>query len=187
MLTVGTLGKIRRDHFVHGKSIKSIVGSRGVSRNTVHKALRAQETTFSYERALVVYPKLGPHLARLEGLLEENAGKTKRERLTLMRLFEQLRAEGYAGSYEAVRRYTKTWQQRRGSTVSDAYVALVFAPGEVYQFDWSHEMVVIDGVTTTAKVTHLRVSHSPMAYVRAYPRGEPGDGEVSGGPHRLDS
>lgn len=143
--------------------------SRGVSRNTVRKALRAQETTFSYERILAVYPTLGPHLARVEGLLEENAGKTKRERLTLMRLFEQLRAEGYAGSYDAVRRYAKTWQQRRGSTVSDAYVPLVFAPGEAYQFDWSHEIVVIDGVTTTAKVAHLRLSHSRIAYVRAYP------------------
>ena len=47
---------------------------------------------------------------------------------------------------------------------------LVFAPGEAYQLDWSHEIVVIDGVTTTAKVAHMGLSHSRMAYVRAYPR-----------------
>ena len=29
---------------------------------------------------------------------------------------------------------------------------LTFAPGEAYQFDWSHEIVVMDGVTTTVKV-----------------------------------
>ena len=116
------------------------------------------------------YPKLGAYLERLEGLLEANAVKAKREWLTLMRLFEQLRAEGYEGSYDAVRRYAKAWKHRRNASVSEAYVPLVFAPGEAYQFDWSHEIVVIDGVTTTAKVAHLRLSYSRMAYVRAYPR-----------------
>ena len=69
----------------------------------------------------------------MEGLLEANAGKSKRERLTLMRLFEQLRAEGYTGSYDAVRRYAKGWKRRRKASVSEAYVPLVFAPGEAYQ------------------------------------------------------
>jgi hypothetical protein len=49
-------------------------------------------------------------------------------------------------------------------------VPLSFAPGEAYQFDWSHEVVVIDGVTTTVKVAHVRLCHGRMALVRAYPR-----------------
>ena len=47
---------------------------------------------------------------------------------------------------------------------------LSFAPGEAYQFDWSHEIVVMDGVTTTVKVAHVRLCHSRMMFVRAYPR-----------------
>ena len=47
---------------------------------------------------------------------------------------------------------------------------LSFAPGEAYQFDWSHEIVVMDGVTTTVKVAHVRLCHSRMMLVRAYPR-----------------
>ena len=47
---------------------------------------------------------------------------------------------------------------------------LSFAPGEAYQFDWSHEHVVIDGATTVAKVAHMRLCHSRMPFVRAYPR-----------------
>ena len=47
---------------------------------------------------------------------------------------------------------------------------LTFAPGEAYQFDWSHEIVVMDGVTTIVKVAHLRLCHSRMMFVRAYPR-----------------
>jgi hypothetical protein len=28
---------------------------------------------------------------------------------------------------------------------AEAYVPLSFAPGEAYQFDWSHEIVVLGG------------------------------------------
>ena len=39
------------------------------------------------------------------------------------------------------------------------------------QFDWSHEkIVVMDGATTTLKVAHVRLCHSRMMFVRAYPR-----------------
>ena len=47
---------------------------------------------------------------------------------------------------------------------------LSFAPGEAYQFDWSHEVVLINGVTVTVKVAHVRLCHSRMLFVRAYPR-----------------
>ena len=50
---------------------------------------------------------------------------------------------------------------------ADAYVPLSFAPGEVYQFDWSHEVVLIDGVTVKIKVAHVRLCHSRMPFVRA--------------------
>ncbi len=54
--------------------------------------------------------------------------------------------------------------------MAQAYVSLVFSPGEVYQFDWSHEYVVLAGVTTKAKVAHARLCHSRMFFVRAYAR-----------------
>jgi transposase len=49
-------------------------------------------------------------------------------------------------------------------------VPLSFAPGEAYQFDWSHEVVLLSGVTVTVKVAHVRLCHSRMPFVRAYPR-----------------
>ena len=45
-----------------------------------------------------------------------------------------------------------------------AYVPLYYAPGEAYQFNWSHEIVVLTGVTTTVKVAHIRLCHSRMMY-----------------------
>jgi transposase len=49
-------------------------------------------------------------------------------------------------------------------------VPLSFAAGEAYQFDWSHEVVLINGTTVTIKVAHVRLCHSRMLFVRAYPR-----------------
>jgi hypothetical protein len=49
-------------------------------------------------------------------------------------------------------------------------VPLSFAPGEAFQFDWSHEVVLLNGVTAIVKVAHVRPCHSRMLFVRAYPR-----------------
>src|SRR4249920_2793637 len=103
-------------------------------------------------------------------MLTENVGKAARERLTLIRLFEELRAVGYAGGYDAVRRYARSWGREHASQTAAAFVPLWFAPGEAYQFDWSHEIVLMNGVTVTVKVAHVRLCHSRMFLVRAYPR-----------------
>ena len=38
------------------------------------------------------------------------------------------------------------------------------------QFDWSHEVVLLSGVTVIVKAAHVRLCHSRMLFVRAYPR-----------------
>jgi transposase len=167
MLIVETIGRIRREHFVKGKSIKEIARDLKISRNTVRRVLRSGETSFSYEREIQPRPKLGRWKAEIDRMLARNADNPARERLTLIRLFEELQALGYEGGYDAVRRYAKSWVREHASLTADAYVPLSFAPGEAYQFDWSHEIVVMSGVTTTSKVAHVRLCHSRMPIVRA--------------------
>src|SRR5271166_1785261 len=170
MLIVETVGRIRREHLVKGKSIKEIARDLRISRNTVRRILRSGETSFSYEREVQPRPRLGRWKADLDRMLTTNASNTTRERLTLIRLFEELRALGYEGGYDAVRRYARTWSRAHASQTAIAFVPLSFAPGEAYQFDWSHEIVVMNGATTTLKVAHVRLCHSRMMFVRAYPR-----------------
>ncbi|MFL6082424.1 MAG: IS21 family transposase [Mycobacterium sp.] len=170
MLVVETVGRIRREHFIQGKPIKEIARDLGISRNTVRKVLRSGKTAFAYERDVQPQPKLGRWKSDFDRMLTENAAKPPRERLTLIRLFEDLRGLGYAGGYDAVRRYARSWQRAHASQTAAAFVPLSFAPGEAYQFDWSHEIVVLNGVTVTVKVAHLRLCHSRMMFVRAYPR-----------------
>ena len=170
MLVVETIAKIRRAYFVQGKSIKAICRELRVSRKTVRKVIRSEETEFAYERTSQPQPKIGPWRDELDRLLAANAARPSRERLTLIRIFEELRGLGYEGGYDAVRRYAAAWKRRASEATAAAYVPLSFAPGEAYQFDWSHEVVVIDGATTTVKVAHVRLCHSRMLFVRAYPR-----------------
>jgi transposase len=170
MLVVETVAKVRRLHFVQGLGIKAICRELGLSRKVVRKVLRSGATEFRYERTRQPMPKLGAWQGELDRLLEENAGRASRERLTLMRVFEALRGLGYAGGYDTVRRYARGWARSRAATPAAAFVPLSFAPGEAYQFDWSHEVVLIGGTTVTVKVAHVRLCHSRMMFVRAYPR-----------------
>src|ERR1700760_1136465 len=170
MLVVETIGRIRREHFVKGKSIKEIARALKVSRNTVRKVLRSGATEFAYSRQVQPWPRLGPWREDLDQLLAANEAKPPRERLTRIRLYEELCGRGYRGGYDAVRRYAKAWRVAHGAATAQAYVPLSFAPGEAYQFDWSHEIVLINGVTVTVKVAHVRLCHSRMPFVRAYPR-----------------
>ena len=170
MLVVETIARIRREFFVQGKTIKEIVRTLRVSRNTVRKVLRSGATAFAYEREVQPLPKLGLWRDELDRLLGINEAKPARERLTLVRLFEELRGLGYEGGYDAVRRYARGWQRDHAAAAAGAYVPLSFAPGEAYQFDWSHEVVVLNGTTARVKVAHIRLCHSRMFFVRAYPR-----------------
>lgn len=84
--------------------------------------------------------------------------------------FEELQALGYDDGYDAVRRYVRGWNREQIGAKADAYVPLSFAPGEANQFDWSHEIVLINGVTTAVKVAHMPLCHNRMMFVRTYPR-----------------
>src|SRR5271157_5559102 len=111
MLIVETIGRIRREHLGKGKSIREIARDLRLSRNTVRRVLRSGETAFSYDREVQPRPKLGPWTEALDRLLAANAKAAARERLTLIRVFEELRTLGYEGGYDAVRRYARRWSK----------------------------------------------------------------------------
>ncbi len=170
MLVVETIRKIRRLHFVEGRKIKEICRELVVSRKVVRKVIRSGATEFTYERRVQPKRKLGLFQNRLDEMLTLNVSRAAREPPTLIRIYEDLCVEGFEGGYDSVRRYAKGWKASQASASAAAYVPLSFAPGEAYQFDWSHEVVLIGGTTLTVKVAHVRLCHSRMMYVRTYLR-----------------
>jgi transposase len=141
----------------------------GLSRNTVKRALRSEGERFEYRRAGQPRPKLGPFLETLEGWLEAEGKLPAREQRTAQRIYEALCLEGYTGTVDTVRRQMRAFQRRRVS-VAGAFIPQYFAPGEAYQFDFSHEHVELGGVDQVVKLAHVRLCHSGAFFLVAYPR-----------------
>ena len=76
MLVVETIARIRRDHLVRGVPIKKIARDLRVSKNTVRKVVRGDETSFSYARKIQPMPKLGPWVDACQGVTHaDDAGR----------------------------------------------------------------------------------------------------------------
>ena len=86
MKSVDSIARVRRAFYVQGWSLKRISRELHLSRNTIRKILRSDETEFTYERERQPMPKIGPWQDQLDALLGGNHGKSGRERLTLIRI-----------------------------------------------------------------------------------------------------
>ena len=137
-----------------------------VSRATVRKVVRSHKTEFKYERGRKPAPKLGEWVEVLTELLGKEAKLPRRERRSTQRLFEELRGRGYDGAHDSVHRFVRAWRNERARVPAQAYVPMSFAPGEAYQFDWSHETITLRNLPLTIKAAHMKLSHSRMPFVR---------------------
>jgi hypothetical protein len=104
MIGVDLIGQIRRAYFEQHRPIKEIVRLLSVSRTTVRKVIRGQETGFKYERSVQPVPKLGEWIDVLTGILEAEVKLPRRERRSTQRLFEELCGQGYGGAHDSVHR-----------------------------------------------------------------------------------
>ena len=162
--------EIRRRHLVQKQSISAIARDMGISRPTVRKHLATVEEP-KYERVQPSSPKLGQFEEQLTKWLEEESKLARPRRRTAHRLFEGLQEIGYGGAYDSVQRFVKRWKSgNHGPKLTEAFVPLLFQPGDACQFDWSHEQVELGGVVQNIKVAHFRLAYSRQMFVVAYPR-----------------
>ena len=164
MMSVDVIGGVRRAYFEQRLPIKEIVRTLSVSRATVRKVVRSLKTEFRYERGVQPAPKLGAWVGILTEVLEKEIKLPRRERRSTQRLFEELRGRGYDGAHDSVHRFAKAWREERARAPSQAFVPLSFAPGEAFQFDWSHETITLQGLPLVIKVAHMKLSHSRMPW-----------------------
>lgn len=161
---------IRIAHFVEGKGIREISRDFNLSRNTVRTVLRSGMIDQSYCRIDKHRPKLGAVIERLVELLKEDVAKPVKHRRRAQILFEQLQREGYAGGYDAVRRYVGAWRNEQGKSPAKAFIPLEYDPGDAFQFDWSYEQVELGGMPTEVKIAQFRLCHSRKLFCIAYTR-----------------
>lgn len=165
------LSVIRRWHFREGMAIREIERRTGLSRNTIRKYLRSG----SVEPRFKVSDrpsKLDPFCEKLSGWLRIEAGQSRKQRRTARQMHADLVVLGYAGSYGRVAAFVRAWkfERQRDAQTSGrgAFVPLLFAPGEAFQFDWSEDWALLGGKQTRLQVAHTKLSHSRAFTVRAY-------------------
>lgn len=139
-----------------------------VSRNTVRNIIRAEDIASGYNRTTQPKPKLGKFKTLLDDWLESDHKLARKQRRNAMRYYKQLLEDHhYEGAYDSVQRYVKDWRQVHKEKL-DAFIPLVFSPGEAYQFDWSEEVVQLGGVEYRLKVAQFKLCYSRKFIVIAY-------------------
>ena len=154
------LGRIRRLFYRDGLSLSEISRKTGYSRNTVKRWLRTPEGTEpKYERQNPNI-KIAPYAARLIKALEADARRPKRDRRTALKLFGELQAAGFTGTYCRVTEFIRRWRADGGAAVSKAFVPLHFELGEAFQFDWNTEYLAIGCLRRRPEVAHVKLAAS---------------------------
>jgi hypothetical protein len=113
-----------------------------------------------------------PFAERLSVWLRREMGRPRKQKRTIKQLHADLVSLGFDGSYGRVAAFARDWHEdyRRQQQMSGkgTYVPLSFAPGEAFQFDWSEDWAIIDGVRTKLQVAHFKLSYSRAFLLRAY-------------------
>ncbi|BAC18054.1 hypothetical protein HMPREF0290_0612 [Corynebacterium efficiens YS-314] len=108
--------------------------------------------------------------AIIDGWLEDDKTRPRKQRHTSKRVFDRLVAEyGYTGSYSPVQRCIKAWRQAH-RLPGDGYIELAWHPGTA-QVDFGQADAVIDGQRVTLHILVVTFPYSNMRFVQAY-RGE---------------
>ena len=110
-------------------------------------------------------PKLGPHIAWIDAVLEADHGVHAKQRHTAERLFDRLRAEeGYTGGYTIVREYMASATLRS----RELFVPLSRWPGHA-QADFGAADAIIAGQKFRFHYFFMDQPQSDDAFVKAYP------------------
>ena len=171
MIDVALLSVIRRWHFREGMPIREITRRTGLSRNTVRKYLASGVVEPRYPDRKSP-SKLDDYELTLTSWLFRESRRHRNQRRSIKQLHRDLVQLGYTGSYDRVAAFARLWrqaqQEARRTAARNTFVPLSFAPGEAFQFDWSEDYAVINGVNTKLQVAHFKLSHSRAFFLRAY-------------------
>jgi hypothetical protein len=118
--------QIRRRILEKGTPKKQVVRETRISRRTINKML-LHENPPGYGPRPPIYPKLGPYISAIDGLMQESMSSAAE--LTIRDIVERLRREhGFAGSYDSVRNYLRHRVRVDDNVVEKAYDLIVRLP-----------------------------------------------------------
>ena len=144
-------------------SKRQLCREEGIGWGTLEKVLSHSEPPGYRREAPYPEPKLGPYVARIEQILEEDRNADKKQRHNAQRIFERLVEEGYEGGYTQVREKVRKLKRRR----REVFVPLCHDPGTA-QVDVGHALARVGGVLAKIFYFVMALPHSDALFVQAF-------------------
>ncbi len=144
-----------------GLSRRAISRATGVSRNTVRAVLASHQRGRTEEHAaLRPRPARAPRASKLDRFKPRIAElMTQYAGITAQRVFEILRAEGFGGSYNTVKKYVRA--ARPKSRPQPSRSTPIYGPGEMGESDWSpYAITFTDGQRMRVEALSYVLVHS---------------------------
>ena len=157
---------IRRRVLVEGVSKRQILRETGMHHRTLEKILSYSSPPGYRQEGARPKPKIGPFVARIEQILEEDRRVHRKQRHTAKRIFERLRdEESYSGGYTQVKVAVRTLRRVK----REVFVPLSHRPGEA-QVDFGHAGVNVDGVLRKLPYFVMALPYSDAFFVQVFER-----------------
>ena len=138
----------------------------GLNWRTLEKMLSHAEPPGYRRKAKREQPVLGPHLAWIHEVLEQDKQAPKKQRHTAQRIFDRLRAErGYSGGVTIVKEAVREWKD----ATKEVFVPLSHPPGEA-QVDFGFASVDLAGERQQVALFVMSLPYSDALYIQAFPR-----------------
>ncbi len=141
-----------------GHSLRAIAMLTGHSRNTIRKVLRGEHALKADN---------SPRHSQLDPFKEYLRTRYEAHRLSAIRLLEEIRPMGYAGSIATLRRYLRTLK-REAMRLGKLTVRFETPPGQQAQADWAYcgKFATSDGKLIPVYAFVIVLSFSRMLFVR---------------------
>lgn len=118
----------------------------GVARDGAQGDPRGQATAFKYERGVSARAKAGRMDRGPDGRSWRRKTSCRGGNAARPSACSKSCVVAVTMAHDSVHRFVKTWRNERARVLAQAFVSMSFAPGEAYQFDWSHETITLQGV-----------------------------------------
>jgi transposase len=157
---------VRRAVFAEGVSKRAACKRFGIHWDTLKRILQHPSPP-GYVRTLASEKSvIAPWLGRVKELIEANHDLPRKQRYTVIRMWQVLRDEGFPGGYTTVKDAVRELRQKAPKEV---FMPLSQPPGEA-QVDFGHALARIGGRLRKVVFFVMSLVHSDAMFVTAFPR-----------------
>jgi transposase len=158
--------EIRRRVVTGEISLRQACSEYGLNFRTVRKIVRHPEPPPFHAAPPRPKPVLGPFLAIVQQIIDDDHHAPPKQRHTARRIYERLRDEhGYPGCPSIVRDAVRAYKQSQ----AEVFLPLLHPPGEA-QVDFGRAETVVAGVRHKAALFVLTLPHSNARFGCLFPR-----------------